>query len=85
MTMESNANSTFEITIDGIALPEETVARINGALQRAVLAELASIDLRGNDLVFRPIMGQMVTERESLGGGGTTGGIQIRVVEPQQS
>jgi hypothetical protein len=42
----------------------------------------ASVDLRGNDLVFRPIMGQMVADQASLiGGGGSTGGAQIQITE----
>ena len=84
MTMDSNTKHTFTVAIDGIALPEETVARINDALQRAALTEIASVDLRGNDLVFRPIMAQLVSDRAAIGGGGTTGGAQLQIMERKQ-
>ena len=83
--MASTTKSTFIVEVDGIALPPETVARINSALQKAALTEIASIDLRGNDLVFRPIMAGMVANRtEASIGGGTTGGVQIQIAPARQ-
>lgn len=84
----------FKITIDGISLPAESVAKINEALQKAILAEMAVLDLRGNELVFSPIMSSMVDDDRRRaetsnggngggnggGGGGGSGGAQIRVV-----
>ncbi|AQV95603.1 hypothetical protein BJN34_17115 [Cupriavidus necator] len=82
----------FRIIIDGISLPAKSVAKINEALQKAILAEMAVLDLRGNELVFSPIMARMVdddrrradTSKEGNGGGngggGGSGGAQIRVI-----
>jgi hypothetical protein len=85
--MQDRTQSTFTVVVDGIALPEETVARINDALQRAALTEIASIDLRGNELIFRPIMAGMADRSaERMIGGGSTGGARIEISalrEPQ--
>jgi len=75
--MNTKSHHEFKVVIDGIDLPKDTVRRINEVLQRAVLAEVASIDLRGNELVFRPIMSKMVEE----GNGGSTGGAQIKAIK----
>jgi hypothetical protein len=80
----SGRQSKFSIVVEGMKLPEDIVARINDALQRAALTEIAALDLRGNELLFRPIMAEMLLEGEGgalIGGGGGGGGgahIQIR-------
>lgn len=53
----------FRVAIDGIDLDEETVARINEAIQRAALSAMATLDFKG-DFAAR------------IGDGGTQG-IQI--------
>lgn len=55
----------FKVTIEGVALPAETVTRINEALQKAALAEMAPLDLRGKEVALSPIMARM-----DNGGGG---------------
>jgi len=62
----------FTISIEGIDLPDDVVVRMNETLRRAALTEIAKVDLRGNDLTFRPIMAQMLADGN--GGGGTGGG-----------
>jgi hypothetical protein len=66
--------SEFTVTVEGVDLPEHVVAAINDAIQRAALAEVAKLDLRGSELVFRPIMAQMLSDPTGGGGGGGTGG-----------
>jgi hypothetical protein len=78
---ENTLRHTFKVVIDDFALPKELVERINKALQKAVLAEMASTDLRGNDVVFTPIMGQMLSEDAAKAlsePNGRTGGIWVR-------
>lgn len=65
----------FKVIIDSMQLPEETVARLNEALQKATLVELASADLRGNQLVCTPIMEKMIGDA-----GGGTGGIKVKIL-----
>ena len=69
----------FKVVIEGIELPSEFKMRINQALQRTVLLEMTSADFRGKDLVFTPIMGQMVSEDAARGTDGSTGGARCRV------
>jgi hypothetical protein len=60
------------------------VERLNQALQKVVLAEMTTADLRGKDVVFTRVMGRMVSEdvAKALSGAtapnGHTGGIWIR-------
>jgi hypothetical protein len=78
---ESKKKYEFKVVIEGFELAPEFVTRINQALQKVVLIEMASADFGGNDLVFTPIMGQMVSEdaaRAIIGNGGSTGGAAIR-------
>jgi hypothetical protein len=76
----------FSIVIDGLALPPDTATKINTALQKAILVELASVDLGGNELAFSPVMARMMAEdsrggsKVAEGNGGSTGGAQIRVL-----
>ncbi len=37
----------FRVVIEGIKVPPEAARRINSAIQKAVLAEVAGLDLRG--------------------------------------
>ena len=37
----------FRVVIEGIKVPAESARRINSAIQKAVLAEVAGLDLRG--------------------------------------
>ena len=67
--------SEFKVVIEGIEMPTEVLTRINGALQKAALTEIALIDLKGDDLVFRPIMTRMASAAGGNGGG--TGGVHI--------
>ena len=84
MTAGSESRNTFTIVVEGMTLPEETVAKINDALQRAALSEIASVDLRGAELSFRPIMAQLLSDGGGGGGGGGGGAhIQIRTLGPQ--
>ena len=71
----------FKVVIDGFDLPGELAGRINKAVQKAVLDELATADLGGKDVVFTPIMGRMLSEDVTKAmnePGGSTGGIWIR-------
>jgi hypothetical protein len=79
--MQDKNQSAFTVVVDGMALPEEAVARINDALQRAALTEIASLDLRGNELIFQPIMAGMAADRgeEGMAGGGPIGGARIQI------
>ena len=52
----------FSIVIDGLALPPDTATKINKALQKVILVELASVDLGGNEIAFSPIMARMMAE-----------------------
>lgn len=64
----------FEVDIDGIDLPDELVQRIDSAIRKAVLTELATVDLNGRsiDLLREGLA------LESLGLPGHTQGVHIR-------
>jgi hypothetical protein len=79
MTMENEARNTFTLVVEGMTLPEETRAKIDSALQRAALAEIAAVDLRGAELTFRPIMAQILSDGGSGGGGEGGGGAHIQI------
>jgi hypothetical protein len=76
----------FKVVIEGVELSKETLVRIDESVRKAVLIEMASVDLRGNDLVFSPIMAGMVSEAEMRAGGngGSTGGIEIRLAQAER-
>lgn len=61
----------FRITLDGVDLSSDTVDRISQAIQRAALAELATVDVNG-DLAARILSGP-------------TQGIQLAVLDQQQA
>jgi hypothetical protein len=54
----------FRVVITGIKVPAQAVTRINRAVQKAVLAEIASMDLGGFGARF-------------MGNGGGTQGIEL--------
>jgi len=70
------ANSTFTVVVEG-ELPETGVAKLNDAIQRAALTEIAALDLRGSELTFRPVMADLLTA-----GGGTGGGFIVSIRKP---
>lgn len=55
----------FRVVIEGIKVPAEAARRINTAIQKAVLAEVAGLDLGGVSARFT--------------GNGSTDGIYVRV------
>jgi hypothetical protein len=62
---QSNRDQTvFSVRLDGLDLPSDVTSRIGAAIRRAVLVELADVDLRGG------------VRLQNDGGGGTQG-IQI--------
>jgi hypothetical protein len=74
----------FKVSIEGIDLDAELLSRINGALQRALLTEVASIEMRAEELAYRPIMSELIAGDAAIkaaGNGGSTGGAAIRVVK----
>ncbi|MBF6300433.1 hypothetical protein IU459_23220 [Nocardia amamiensis] len=84
--MSEVSRTTFQIVVEGIELPAETVDRIDRVLQQAALVEVATIDLRGNELAFRPIMRQLLDadgDDGDGGGGGRGGGAHVIVAEPR--
>jgi hypothetical protein len=66
----------FKVVIEGVALSQEMVERINQAVQKVVLTEIANIDLRG-DLAMRI--------PSALIGNGGTKGIWIRALTAEQA
>jgi hypothetical protein len=57
--LPSPSDHEFRVNLRGISLPPETIDRISQALQKAVLLELANIDLRrslGNE--FRVLLSE---------------------------
>jgi hypothetical protein len=78
---ENKTRHEFKVVIEGFELPGELIARINKAVQKQILAELASADLRGQDVIFTPVMERMVSEdvaKAMSEPGGSTGGIWVR-------
>ncbi|WPO70071.1 MULTISPECIES: hypothetical protein [unclassified Streptomyces] len=64
----------FQVDIDGIDVPDEVVRAIDAAIRKAVLTELATIDLHGR---ATDLLGEGMAV-ESLGGPGHTQGIRVR-------
>ncbi len=62
----SNKGQKFQVDIDGIDLPDEVVQRIDSAIRKAVLTELATVELARSFAV------------EPLGGPGHLQGLVIR-------
>ncbi|MEU8992870.1 hypothetical protein AB0C98_41920 [Streptomyces sp. NPDC048558] len=69
-----NTEQKFQVHIDGIDLPEEVVQRIDGAIRKAVLTELATVNLHGRSTDF---LGQGFAV-ESLGGPGHLQGLRVK-------
>lgn len=82
----------FKVSIEGITLPDESVHNINESVQKAALAAMAAIDLRGKELIFSPIMARILSDPEEGEGEGegsgsrSGGGAQINVgpLEPNE-
>ena len=68
------APTTFTISIEGMDLSDDVVRRIDVAMQKSALAEIASLDLRGNSLMMQPVMIELEAADEVEGGTGTSGG-----------
>jgi len=66
----------FKVVIEGIALSPEIVERLNQAVQKVVLKEIASIDLHGNLALRIP---------SAINGNGGTQGIEIRALTLDQA
>jgi hypothetical protein len=71
-TTPGNRRHEFKAVLDGIDLPPEVVDRISHAVQQAVLAELVTIDTRG-DFVLRLAMEE------------PTRGIEARILAPEEA
>ncbi|MEV4925434.1 hypothetical protein [Streptomyces roseoverticillatus] len=72
----ANKGQQFRVEFEGISLPDEVVQRIDAAIRKAVLTELATVDIqaRAHDLLAEDLtIGR-------IGGGGTQG-IRVRQVE----
>jgi hypothetical protein len=82
----SRSRYEFKVLIEGIDLDPDSVARINGALQRAMLNEVASLDLGSKELAYRPLMSELISRDAAAkeGNGGSTGGVAIRAVNPRR-
>jgi hypothetical protein len=50
----------FSVDVDGIALADESVTAIDEALKKAAIMAIATLDLRGRELTFSPIMQGMI-------------------------
>ena len=73
----------FKVLIEDIDLDSGSLSRINSALQRALLNEIASIDVGVSELAYRPIMSELIGQEAAVksGNGGSTGGVAIRMVK----
>jgi hypothetical protein len=73
----------FKVLIEGVDLDSKLLSRINSALQKALLNELASIDMGAGELAYRPIMSELIGGEAAVkaGDGGSTGGAAIRAVK----
>ena len=67
----------FTAVIEGIELPPEVVDEVTRAVQKAVLTELANIDLQGSVRLRIP------SPEEAIDGGGTQGIWCTRMPEPE--
>lgn len=57
----------FTAIIEGIELPPETVERLNQAVQKAVLTEIANVDMKGSISLEVPESDPAVMERSTRG------------------
>ncbi|WP_326581901.1 hypothetical protein OG250_23670 [Streptomyces sp. NBC_00487] len=72
-----NKSQKFQVDIDGIDLPDEVVQRLDAAVRKAVLIELAAVNLDGRSV---DLLGQGFAV-ESLGRPGHTQGLRVRTME----
>lgn len=72
--MKEKDRTEFRVVVTGSSLPEDVVERLNRALQSATLVELAALDLQERELVFRPLLADMLASGDPGGGGGGGGG-----------
>ncbi|GGP34812.1 hypothetical protein ACWDY7_01220 [Streptomyces calvus] len=74
--MANNGGQQFRVELDGIDLSDEVVQRIDNALRKAVLTELATVNLGGRavDLLGTGLSVDRIAE------GGHTQGIRVRKV-----
>lgn len=70
-------NNHFRVEISGIELPADLVQRIEAAIRKSVLTELATVNLQGKvfDLLAQPVV------MRSIDDGSSTSGIDVRVEE----
>ncbi|WP_058043743.1 hypothetical protein [Streptomyces roseifaciens] len=71
-----NKGQQFRVDFEGISLPDEAVQRIEAAIRKAVLTELATVDVQAQTL-------DLLADDLTIGriGGGHTQGIRVRLVE----
>ena len=86
MATRRRSSYEFKVLIEGIDLDSTSVARINSALQRAMLNEIASLDLGSKELTYKPLMSGLIARDAAAkeGNGGSTGGVAIRAVEARR-
>ncbi|MEU9273015.1 hypothetical protein AB0E04_47735 [Streptomyces sp. NPDC048251] len=72
-----NKGQKFQVDIDGIDLPDEVVQRIDAAVRKAVLTELATVNLDGRSV---DLLGQGFSV-ESLGQPGHPQGLRVKKME----
>lgn len=65
----------FKVVFEGIELRPEIVDRVNRAVQKVVLQEIANLDLKGDLAIHIP---------QAMIGNGSTNGIEARIVTPGQ-
>lgn len=67
----------FRVDISGIELPAELVQRIEAAIRKTVITELATVNLQGKafDLLAQPLVMRNIDD------GSSTSGIDVRVEE----
>ncbi|MFF7730889.1 hypothetical protein [Streptomyces sp. NPDC008001] len=72
----ANKGQQFRVEFEGISLPDEVVQRIDAAIRKAVLTELATVDIQAQAQ-------DLLAEDLTIGhiGGGHTQGIRVRQVE----
>lgn len=65
----------FRVEFEGISLPDEVVQRVDAAIRKAVLTELATFDIQARSF-------DLLAEDVTIGriGGGHTQGIRVRQV-----
>jgi hypothetical protein len=69
---DAGKGRSLEVTLSGGGLPEEVVAKINRAVQRAVLSELADLDLGAARV-------QLLSAERAQFPGGPTDGIVVQL------